>query len=68
MTNKLPDSLEIEINKFLEGFKPKTILFNEEGLKELGNYYQKVQERDDALFKIKHHLSEAIRINLQTKK
>ena len=38
MTNKLPDSLEIEINKFLEGFKPKTILFNEEGLKELGNY------------------------------
>ena len=63
MTSKLPDSLESEINQFLEGFTPAKIVFSEEGLKEIKNHYKTLKEQDKVLFNIKYYLAEARRIN-----
>ena len=63
MTNKLPDSLESEINRFLEGFNIDRLEMTTEGLELAKNHYRKQKDQDEALFKIKHHLAEAIRIN-----
>ncbi|MGL5113601.1 MAG: hypothetical protein ACRC6O_13290 [Flavobacterium sp.] len=63
MTNKLPNSLEIEINKFLEGFNPQHLIFTEEGLKEVENHYNRLKDEDVNLFNIKHYLAMAITTN-----
>ena len=63
MTNKLPNSLELEINKFLEGFNIDPLTMTPEGLELAKEHYQKQKDEDEVLFKIKHHLAEAIRIN-----
>jgi hypothetical protein len=63
MTNKLPNSLELEINKFLEGFNIDPFVLTPEGVELAAKHYQKQKDEDKVSFKIKHHLAEAIRIN-----
>tara|TARA_R110000868_G_scaffold245983_1_gene502637 strand:- start:265 stop:462 length:198 start_codon:yes stop_codon:yes gene_type:complete len=63
MTNKLPNSLEEEIRKFLCGYRIDPIILTEDGLEQAANHFQKQKEEDETLFRIKHFLQMAITLN-----
>jgi hypothetical protein len=67
MVNLLPDSLKLEIIKFLKGFHLDPTDVSVEGITLAFEHLKKQKDENKDLFDIKHHLSLALGIDTKNK-